>query len=118
MICHMKRMSTSQLQAKVTEAFENLPLEIVRYGKTVGFIVKTLGKREESPQPAKKEDRMGFCQLHFEKGTQYSLKEVYYEDVSGEASPKKMACSECIRKMIGEQKRSGGVLYIDGKRHG
>lgn len=113
----MKQVSLRELQQKASDYISELPFAITRYNKVIAYVVESLPENTVTTISPAPQERMGFCQLHFEKGTQYPLKEVYYEDVNGEASPKKLACSECIRKMIGEQKRSGGLLYIEGKRY-
>ena len=43
MIVHMKRITTSQLQANLTKSLSDLPVEVVRHGQTIAFIMSPDG---------------------------------------------------------------------------
>ena len=54
---------------------------------------------------------MGWCQLHFEKGVKYPLKEITYEDENGNVVfEKKSACPKCVEKY--EKIGRGKVYYL------
>lgn len=59
MICHMKRVTISQLQANITETLADLPVEIIRYGQTVAIIV--------SPEHSLTGEA-GFAELNYDVG--------------------------------------------------
>ena len=53
----------------------------------------------------------GWCQLHFEKGVEYPLLKISYEDENGnETISEKLACPKCVKSLEG--KGVGRVYYL------
>ena len=70
-----------------------------------------------SPQPlvpsgeVEKKRIQGWCQLHFEKGVEYPLLKISYEDENGnETISEKLACPKCVKSLEG--KGVGRVYYL------
>jgi hypothetical protein len=56
------------------------------------------------------EQKMGWCELHFEKGVEYPLTLISYEDGNGEpVFMDKLACPKCVEKY--EKLKEGKVYY-------
>lgn len=54
---------------------------------------------------------VGFCQNHFEKGKQYSLKTMRKEDENGDILWEKDICGKCEEKIRQEVADKGGKLF-------
>jgi len=58
-----------------------------------------------------KSEIYGWCQVHFEKGKNYPLRKITYEDENGNAVIKeKYACEKCIKNL--DNKGVGRVYYL------
>ena len=63
----------------------------------------------ESTVPPETKTIQGWCQLHFEKGKNYPLRKVTWEDENGtEVIKDKFACPKCIQGLEGKD----GHLYL------
>ena len=64
-------------------------------------------KEESTPTQMKKR---GFCEGHFERGVDYDLQLVAYEDADGNESTPKWICPSCIAKVEQQAKQGGRVV--------
>jgi len=55
-------------------------------------------------------NRYGFCEGHFERGVNYTLKKIAYEPPDGDVEPTKWLCSDCIKKLEAHVKKEGGRI--------
>ena len=53
----------------------------------------------------------GWCEEHFERGVEYPLKEISYEDIDGVIVWKKKICPKCIKKLESDIKLNGGKIH-------
>lgn len=68
-----------------------------------------MGTMAENTEDGTTPTKYGWCQLHFEKGKEYVLREVTWEDENGEKRiDKKLACPKCIAKL---EASVGNVIY-------
>ncbi len=69
------------------------------------------GPGDDIIEDAKIEPIMGWCQLHFEKGKNYPIRKISYEDENGnELIKQKWACPKCIGDL--ENKGVGRVYFV------
>jgi len=52
--------------------------------------------------------REGFCELHFEQGKKYDLREAVYEDVNGNEVWNKWICEKCIKRI--QESNEGNLI--------
>jgi hypothetical protein len=83
---------------------ENLPQDIE----------KSKVEPEANISPQISSPKKGFCQGHFEKGIEYELKQVTYEDERGEPVYTRQLCWECLEKIKTYQRYHGGTIKVDG----
>lgn len=121
----MREISLREFQLKANNYLNNLPITLTRYGKPVAIVntfngsvntsvdefrkleeevEKEVGKLENS------EEKLVWCELHFEKGKTYPCKLISWEDENGTVIiDKKLACPTCLAKY--ENMGRGKVIY-------
>jgi len=113
----MKKVSLRDFQLRPSDYLDKLPIVLTRYGKEVAVVhpretIEEITRAAEEIASEVFGTRRGFCKGHFEKGVEYDLKKVAYEDVNGAEAEPKWLCPDCIKKMEGEVKRNGGrIIY-------
>jgi hypothetical protein len=121
----MLTLPVRQFQLKASQYLKQLPITLTVYGVPVAIVntfdegvntkAETVSIPENSasisstPSTPEVED-FGFCQVHFEKGAEYILQLITWEDENGNPLiDKKLACPKCIEKY---QNMGRGRVYF------
>lgn len=124
----MKVISLRDFQLKPSKYLSELPLVLTQYGKpilSVNKYTESVNKSqttiEESVNGKEvaaekisenlEEPPVGWCEVHFEKGKEYPLIKITWEDENGLPIIKeKWACPDCVKKY--EHIGRGRVFYL------
>jgi len=111
----MDEINVRDFRKKLSFYLDNPPIAISKRGMVCAYLVKELPveeKRVHKEEESVHKTLRGFCKGHFEKGVEYDLKKVAYEDVNGAEAEPKWLCPDCIEKMKSEVRRNGGkIIY-------